>query len=125
MTRKIAFPILTVFFVALLTSFIVVDFNKTLVGKWELKTIQRPGKEPMDTKPILGESFMEFKADHTYLESGESTSKGTWQITEGKYLQTQEDGSTLSQKMELKEIAPDKFQVTSPDKTSLVYAKVK
>lgn len=124
--KQITLPVLTILFVTMLTGFTAVDFNKSLVGKWELKTIQQPGKQPMDTKPILGESFMEFKADHTYLESGESTSKGIWKITEDKYLQTKEDGNdTFSDKMEVKEISPDKFQITSADKTALVYSKVK
>ena len=104
----------------------MVDFTKTLVGKWELKTIQTQGKPAMSTKEILGESFMEFKSDFTYEESGESKSSGVWQITGGKYLQTKENEKpNFSEKMELKEIAPDQIQITSSNKTSLVYARVK
>lgn len=114
------------FFACLLTSFTLVDFTKTLVGKWELKTIQQPGKAAMPTKDVLGESFMEFKSDFTYEESGDSKSSGVWQITEGKYLQTKENGKpNFTEKMELKEIAPDKIQITGSTKTSLVYQRVK
>lgn len=110
----------------LLSSFTLVDFNKTLLGKWELKTIQTAGKPAMSTKEILGDSFMEFKSDFTYVESGESTSTGVWKITGEKFLQTKaEKQAEYSEKMELKELAPDKIQITSADKTSLVYARVK
>jgi hypothetical protein len=109
----------------LLTSFALVDFTKTLVGKWELKTIQQPGKAAMPTKDILGESFMEFKSDFTYEESGGSQSSGVWQITSGKYIQTKENGRpNFTEKMELKEIAPDKIQITSSSKTSMVYQRI-
>jgi hypothetical protein len=109
-----------------LMSFTCVDFNKTLLGKWELKTIQTAGKSAMSTKEILGDSFMEFKSDFTYIESGESDSKGVWKITAEKYLQTKsEKQADFSEKMELKELAPGKIQITSPDKTSLVYERVK
>ena len=113
-------------FACLLTSFTLVDFTKTLVGKWELKTIQQPGKDAVPTKDILGESFMEFKSDFTYVESGESQSAGVWKITDAKYIQTKENGhEDFTEKMELKEIAPDKIQITSSSKTSLVYQRVK
>lgn len=110
----------------LVCSFTLVDFNKSLVGKWELQTIQLNGKSAMSSKEILGESFMKFNSDYTYEESGESTSTGIWKITEQKYLQTREgDQATFSPKMELKELSPDKIQITSVDKTSLVYSRVK
>jgi hypothetical protein len=105
----------------------LVDFSKTLIGKWELKTIQQPGKAAMPTKEILGESFMEFKSDFTYVETGESNSTGIWKITEAVFLQTKETGKeSFTERMELKEIAPDKIQLTSSaSKTSLVYERVK
>jgi len=79
----------------------------------------------MPTKDILRESFMEFKSDFTYIESGESKSSGVWKITEGKYLQTEEnDKPDFSKKKELKEIAQDKFQITSATKTALVYQRI-
>lgn len=110
----------------LFCSFTLVDFNKSLIGKWELQTIQQPGKAPMNTKDILGESFMEFKSDYTYIESGESTSTGVWKITDQKYLQTKEGNqSAFSEKMELRELSAEKIQITSADKTSLVYSRVK
>ncbi len=110
-----------------LMSFTCVDFNKTLIGKWELKTIQTAGKPAMSTKEILGDSFMEFKSDFTYIESGESESKsGVWKITGEKFLQTKsEKQADFTEKMELKEIAPGKIQITSSSKTSMVYERVK
>jgi len=126
MKKQIKLSVLIFAGLLLFCNFILVDFNKSLIGKWELQTIQQPGKAPMNTKEILGESFMEFKSDFTYEESGESTSTGVWKITEQKYLQTKEkDKATFSEKMELKELAPGKIQITSADKTSLVYTKVK
>lgn len=110
----------------LLCSFTLVDFNKSIIGKWELQTIQLPGKPAVSSKEILGESFMKFNTDFTYEESGESSSTGVWKITEQKYLQTKEGNqATFSPKMELKELSPDKIQITSADKTSLVYSRVK
>lgn len=126
MTRKIVLPILTVFFVALLTSFIAVDFNKMLVGKWELKTIQKPGQPAMETKPVLGDSFIKFNSDFTYEESGGRETTGIWKITDDKYLQTKTaKQANFTEKVELKELAPDKIEMKLSDKTKMVYQLVK
>jgi hypothetical protein len=50
-------------------SFTLTDFQKTLIGKWELKTIEISGKPPMSTKEVLGDMFLECKSDFTYIES--------------------------------------------------------
>lgn len=110
----------------LFCSFTLVDFNKSLIGKWELQTIQQPGKPLMNAKDIMGESFMEFKSDYTYIESGGREQKGVWQVTKEKYLQTKSEKQTaFSDKIELKEITPDKIEMITAEKTTFVYTRVK
>ena len=113
--------------VTILCSFTQTDFTKTLVGKWELKTIETPGKPPMDTKPVLGESFIQFNIDFTYEEeSGGRKSNGIWKITDNKYLQTKtEKQADFTEKVALKEIVPDKIEMQLVSKTKMVYQLVK
>jgi hypothetical protein len=112
----------------LFMSFTLTDFEKTLIGKWELQTIESPGKPPMNTKEILGDMFLEFKSDFTYTESGgdNSTKKGTWKITNGVYLQMKRDTQAdFTEKEKLREISPDKLEMTHSDKKKFVFARVK
>lgn len=109
-----------------LMSFTQTNFTTFLVGKWELQTIQSPGKEPMSVKEILGDSFMQFNSDFTYVESGGNDSKGVWQITKEKYLQTKSEKQTaFTEKIELKEITADKIEMTTTDKKKFIYTRVK
>lgn len=109
-----------------LMSFTQTNFTTFLVGKWELQTIQSQGKEPLSVKEILGDSFMQFNSDFTYVESGGRDSKGVWQITKEKYLQTKSEKQTaFTEKIELKEITADKIEMTSADKKKLIYTRVK
>ncbi|WP_018344408.1 lipocalin family protein [Cytophaga aurantiaca] len=127
MKRKIVlFTLLTG--VLALMSFTHTDFQKTLVGKWELQTIESNGKPPMSTKEILGDMFLEFKSDFTYIEStgGPDTKKGTWKITDGVYLQMKRDNQAdFQEKEKLKEISPDKIELTHSNKSKFVFARVK
>ncbi len=120
----------SVFIVAVLSlmSFTQADFTKTLIGKWELQTIQSPGKQPMNPKDILGDMFLEFKSDFTYIESstGSESKTGIWKITDGTYLQMKRDNQTaFNEKEKLKEISPDKIELTSSSKSKFVFARVK
>ena len=111
----------------MLMSFTLTDFQKTLIGKWELQTIESPGKPPMNTKEILGDMFLEFKSDFTYTESGSGNDikKGTWKITDGTYLQMKRDTqANFTEKEKLKEISPDKLEMTHTDKTKFVFVRV-
>jgi len=109
-----------------LMSFTQTDFSKFLIGKWELQTIQSPGKAAMSVKEILGDSFMEFKSDYTYIESGGREQVGVWQLTKEKYLQTKsEKQAAFTDKIELKEISADKIEMISSDKKIFTYTRVK
>jgi hypothetical protein len=111
-----------------LMSFTHTDFQKILIGKWELKTIESPGKPPMSTKEILGDMFLEFKSDFTYLESGPDgkSKKGTWKITNGVYLQMKRDTQAdFTDKEKLREIEPDQLEMTHTDKKKFVFTRVK
>lgn len=111
----------------LLTSFMLVDFTKTLVGKWRLETIESPGKPPMKVKEILGDMFLEFKNDFTYIESGSgSEKKGTWKITGKDYLQMKRDTQAdFNEKEKLREISMDTLELTHPDKKKFIFSRVK
>ena len=112
----------------LLMSFTLTDFQKSLIGKWELQTIESPGKPPMSTKEILGDMFLEFKSDFTYIESGSDniTKKGTWKITNDVYLQMKRDSQAdFTEKEKLREISPDKLEMTHSDKKKFVFVRVK
>jgi len=111
-----------------LMSFTQTDFQKMLIGKWELKTIESPGKPPMNSKQILGVVFFEFKKDFTYIESGGNSDfkKGTWKITEGIYLHLKRDTQTdYINKEKLREISANKIEMTHPDKKKFVFSRVK
>lgn len=110
-----------------LMSFTQTDFQKTLIGKWQLETIESPGQAPMKVKEVLGDMFLEFKSDFTYIESGVgSDKKGTWKITDAVYLQMKRDNQTTFQEKEkLKEISPDKIELTHPDKKKFIFVRVK
>ncbi|MGN6646791.1 MAG: lipocalin family protein [Cytophaga sp.] len=111
-----------------LMSFTQTDFTKTLIGKWELQTIQSPGKQPMSSKAILGDMFLEFKSDFTYIESdgGSETKTGTWKITDDSYLQMKRDNQTaFNEKEKLKEISPDKIELTTSSKSKFVFTRIK
>ena len=111
-----------------LTSFISVDFSKTLVGIWQLETIESTGQTPIKVKEILGDMFLEFKSDFTYLESGPDgkSKKGTWKITNGVYLQMKRDTQAdFTEKEKLREISPDQLEMTHPDKNKYVFTRVK
>lgn len=111
----------------LLTSFALVDFTKTLVGKWRLETIESPGKPPMKVKEILGDMFLEFKTDFTYIESGSgSEKKGTWKITGKDDLQMKRDTQAdFNEKEKLREISPDTLELTHSDKKKFIFSRVK
>jgi pyruvate-formate lyase len=107
-----------------MTSFIAAkDYSKFILGKWELVKIITPEKKEIDVRKFIGESYMEFKADKTYQETGTDSTNGTWQIVEGKYLQTKKASQTLfTEKMEIKEISANEAQLTTPNK-SVMYMK--
>lgn len=127
MKKKLLFLTVAISITALM-SFTQTDFQKTLIGKWELQTIESPGKPPMPTKELLGDMFLEFKSDFTYIESDGSgdSRKGIWKITDGVYLQMKRDNQTAFQeKDKLKELSPDKIEFTHPDKKKFVFSRVK
>jgi|GEM_PF-2594851 len=126
MKTKITYALLLALLATSLSSFLLTDFNKTIIGKWELKTIQSPGKPAMDTKSVLGESFMQFNSDFTYNETGWRETKGIWKIVDNKYLQTKgEKQADFTEKIELKELASDKIEMSTSDKKKFVYQLVK
>lgn len=110
-----------------LMSFAWTDFQKTIIGKWEMKSIQQPGKPAMETKEMLGDFFLQFNSDFTYVEStGKNTKNGVWKITNGKYLQTKTEKQTdFTEKMELIEISTDQIQMKNSTKTILTFNRVK
>ncbi len=106
-----------------LMSFTQTDFQKTLVGKWRLETIESPGQPPMNVKDVLGDMFLEFKNDFTYIESGVGNDKkGTWKITNAVYLQMKRDTQTdYTEKEKLREISTDKIEMTHEDKKKFIF----
>src|SRR6187431_1878017 len=126
MKKKLLSFVVAASMVALM-SFSHTDFQKTLVGKWELQTIESPGKTPMKVKEVLGEMFLEFKNDFTYIESGSGIEKkGIWKITGKDYLQMKRDNQTdFNEKEKLREISPDQIELTHPDKKKAVFTRVK
>ena len=109
-------------------SFTHSDFQKILIGNWELKTIESLGKAPMSTKEILGDMFLKFKSDFTYIESdgGPDTKIGIWKITDGVYLQMKRDNQAdFNEKEKLREISPDQIEMTHTDKKKFIFSRVK
>jgi pyruvate-formate lyase len=108
-------------------SFVTIeDYSKFIIGKWELVKMITPDNKEIDIKKFIGESYMEFKSDKTYFESGTDTTNGVWQIVESKYLQTKKENQIdFTEKMEIQKITLDEAKLITPNKTVLFMKRVK
>lgn len=106
-----------------LMSFSLTDFEKTLIGKWELESAQSPGKAPL--KVTHGQWLFEFKSDFTYIENnGGGNKKGIWKITEGNKLElgTQK---RFSMEARLREVSSDVLEMTHPAGRKFLFNRIK
>jgi hypothetical protein len=120
-------PLLIAILALFALSFVTVeDYSKFIIGKWELVKMITPDKKEIDIKKFMGESYMEFKADKTYFESGTDTTNGVWQVVDSKYLQTKKaNQANFTEKMEIQKITPDEAKLVTPNKTVLFMKRVK
>ena len=101
------------------------NLNKYLLGKWEMIKLIMPDKKEIDIRQAYGESYLEFKEDHTFEETGSSSTKGTWTIIDKIYLQTINEGSkNFSQKMKIKQVSSVEVHIEDPDKTIMVLKRI-